>query len=137
MHTVSAVPQRVVMARFDPGEDLLEAIQAAVNEAGIRNGAILSGVGSLTSYHFHVVSSVDLPPENAFVKGEGAFDILTVTGFVIDGRVHAHLTFSDTKIAMGGHLEPGTNILTFAMVVIADTPDTSYTGWDTVGALKR
>jgi predicted DNA-binding protein with PD1-like motif len=75
-----------------------------------------------------------MPPENAFIKGEGPYDILTVTGAILDGRVHAHVTFSDTKIAMGGHLEPGCTVLTFAMITIADvsTPGLEMAKWDHV-----
>jgi predicted DNA-binding protein with PD1-like motif len=124
-----------VLVRLDPGDDLLLGLRRAVAKVGIDNGIILGGVGSLSAYHFHVVSTAELPPENAFVRGEGPFDILTVTGGILDGRVHAHVTFSDTKIAMGGHLEEGCMVLTFAIVSIAPVPDVDLAGWDTVGPL--
>ena len=128
------IPQRIVMVRLDPGQDLLAGIEEAVAQAGITHGAILAGVGSLSTYHFHVVSTPVMPPENAFIKGEGPYDILTVTGAILDGRVHAHVTFSDTEIAMGGHLEPGCTVLTFAMITIADvsTPGLEMAKWDHV-----
>jgi predicted DNA-binding protein with PD1-like motif len=127
-------PQRFLMVRLDPGQDLLAGIVEAVEGAGITHGAILAGVGSLSTYHFHVVSTPVMPPENAFIKGEGPYDILTVTGAILDGRVHAHVTFSDTEIAMGGHLEPGCTVLTFAMITIADfsTPGLEMASWDHV-----
>src|SRR5688500_4679734 len=103
MHAEPARFGRMWSLRFDPGEDLLEGRQRAADESGVRDGAFLGGIGSLTSYHVHVVSSTDLPPENAFIKGEGPFDILAITGLVLGGRVHAHLTFSDAEQAMGGH----------------------------------
>jgi len=136
MFVHEARSDRLLYLRFDPGDDVLLSLRAAVAEHGIRNGAILSGIGSLTTYHFHVVSSVDLPPENAFVQGEGAYDILNVNGFIFDGRVHAHITFSDTEVAMGGHLEEGCRVLTFAILVIADTSTTEgdLSGWDRVGS---
>lgn len=127
---------RIIGVRLDPGEDLLEGIRASVKENGIRTAMILNGVGSLTSYHFHVVSSTELPPENEFVRGEGAFDIINITGMVMDGRVHAHITFSDTEKAMGGHLEEGCNVLTFAILSIAELPEGfDVTNWDTAGKL--
>lgn len=134
MHAEAARFGRMWSLRFDPGEDLLEGLQRAANELGVRDGAFLGGIGSLTSYHVHVVSSTDLPPENAFIKGEGPFDILAITGHVLDGRVHAHLTFSDTEQAMGGHLEPGSHVLTFAIVTLAELLDTDLGRWDRVGA---
>ena len=128
------LPLRFLMVRLDPGQDLLVGIREAVAEAGIKHGAILAGVGSLTSYHFHVVSTPVMPPENAFVKGTGPYDILPVTGAILDGRVHAHITFSDTEIAMGGHLEEGCSVLTFAIITIADlsTPALEMDSWDHV-----
>lgn len=132
MHSHEASINRVVMIRVDPREDLLEALERAVANQGVQNGTFISAAGSLSRYHFHVVSSTDLPPENAFIKGEGPYDILTVTGFVLGGRVHAHITFSDDKVAMGGHLEPGCEVLTFAMVALAETSGVDMTDWDRV-----
>jgi len=128
------IPSRVVMVRLDPGQDLLLGLRQAVEETGIGHGAILAGVGSLSAYHFHVVSTAAMPPENAFVRGEGPFDILTVTGAILDGRVHAHVTFSNTEIAMGGHLEEGCTVLTFAIVTMIDTsaPALEMATWDHV-----
>ena len=134
MHAEPARFGRTWVLRFDPGEDLLEGLQRAATELGVRDGAFLGGIGSLTSYHVHVVSSTDLPPTNAFMKGEGAYDILAITGHVMGGRVHAHLTFSDTEKAMGGHLEPGSHVLTFAIVTLAELLDTDLARWDRVGA---
>lgn len=128
---------RAVLVRLNPGDDLLLGLRRAVAEAGIANGVILGGVGSLSAYQFHVVSTVALPPENAFVRGEGPFDILTVTGGILGGRVHAHVTFSDTKVAMGGHLEEGCTVLTFAIVCVAPVPEVDLAAWDTVGPLEQ
>lgn len=134
MHAEPARFGRTWVLRFDPGEDLLEGLQRAATELGVRDGAFLGGIGSLTSYHVHVVSSTDLPPTNAFMKGEGPFDILAITGHVMGGRVHAHLTFSDTEQAMGGHLEPGSLVLTFAIVTLAELLDADLSRFDRVGA---
>lgn len=127
-------PTRYLLLRLDPGQDLLTDLQRAVTDAGILHGAILAGVGSLSAYHFHVVSTPVMPPENAFIRGDGPFDILTVTGAILDGRVHAHITFSNTEIAMGGHLEPGCTVLTFAMITIVDltAPGLEMASWDHV-----
>ena len=134
MHAEPARIGRTWVLRFDPGEDLLAGLQRAAAELGVRDGVFLSGIGSLTSYHVHVVSSTDLPPTNAFMKGEGPFDILTVSGHVMGGRIHAHLTFSDEEQAMGGHLEPGSHVLTFAIVTLAELLDGDLSRFDRVGA---
>lgn len=135
MHAQTFSASRYIALRLDPGEDVLLSLRAAVREQGIRNAAILSGVGSLDHYHFHVVKTTKMPPGNTFVQGEGPFDILTVTGLVVDREVHAHITFSNTELAMGGHLEEGCRVLTFAVVVMAEALDVDLTGWDKRGAL--
>jgi uncharacterized protein len=135
MRTQSFDASRFVALRLDPGEDVLLSLRAAVKEQRIENAAILSGVGSLDRYHFHVVQTTNMPPGNSFVQGEGPFDILTVTGLVVDGEVHAHVTFSNTELAMGGHLEEGCRVLTFAVVVMAEALDVDLAGWDRSGPL--
>src|SRR5918997_4686299 len=135
MRAQSFVASRFVTLRLDPGEDMLLSLRAAVQERGIRNAAILSGVGSLDRYHFHVVKTTNMPPGNTFVAGEGPFDILAVTGLIVDGKVHAHITFSNFELAMGGHLEEGCRVLTFAVVVMTEALDVDFTGWDRSGSL--
>ena len=123
---------RVILVHVAPGEDLLRELERAVATHGIRNGVFLSGAGSLTRTHVHVVASTELPPENVFVEHVGAVDILVVTGFVLGGRVHAHLTVSDDQRAIGGHMELGCRVLTFAMVALAETPGADLSEWDRV-----
>lgn len=137
MFATSFGVSRYVAIRLDPGEDVLLKLREAVAEQGIRNAAILAGVGSLSTYHYHVVASTNLPPGNVFEAGEGPFDIVNVNGAVIEGRVHAHITFSDTRAAYGGHLEEGCTVLTFAIIVLAEAADLDLAGWDKSGALVR
>jgi predicted DNA-binding protein with PD1-like motif len=109
---------RIVVVRLKNRVDMLEGLREAVAREKIHNAVILSGAGSLVSYHVHVVSNTTLPATEAFFKGEGPFDLLTTTGYVIDGRVHAHIAFSNTEKTLGGHLEPGTRVFTFAIITL-------------------
>ncbi len=118
VHTASSRFSRVVVVRLKYDTDLLEGLKTAVAQEKIKNAVILSGIGSLTSYHVHVVSNTVLPPTNGFFKGVGPYDLLTTTGYIIAGRVHAHITFSDTEKTLGGHLEPGTKVFTFAILTL-------------------
>ncbi len=136
MHTQSFGASRFIALRLDPGDDLLLSLRSAVKENGIQNAAILSGVGSLDRYHYHVVETTNMPPGNIFVQGEGPFDILTVTGLVVNGEVHAHVAFSNTEQAFGGHIEEGCRVLTFAVIVLAEALDVDFTRWDKRGPLE-
>src|SRR5438876_8404952 len=135
MLTQSADLRRLIAARLNPGDDLLRSLTDVIQQNNIRSGVILNGIGSLSRYHVHVVKTTQLPPGDTFFEGDGPFDILNVTGFILDGRVHAHLTFSNTERAMGGHLEEGCRVLTFAVVTLAETPGVSLGDWDRVGPL--
>jgi len=131
IQTVDSNFTKIVVIRLRNGVDLLDGLKKAVAEKGIRNAAILSGVGSLTSYSIHVVDNTTFPPKEAFPKTEGPQDLVNVNGYVMDGRVHAHITFSDQKAALGGHLEPGTRIFTFAVITLGVLDDkTSLAGFD-------
>jgi predicted DNA-binding protein with PD1-like motif len=131
----SAACARMVAIRLNSGDDILISLREAVKQTSIQNGLIVSGIGSIKRYHYHVVETTNLPPGDTYLKGEGAFDILTLTGAIMDGRVHAHITFSDTEKAQGGHLEEGSEILTFGLIVLADAPELDLTDWDRMGQL--
>jgi hypothetical protein len=118
VHTVSSGFTRVVVVRLKRGTDLLDGLKKAVEQEKIRNAAILSGVGSLTSYHVHAVDNTTFPARNVYYKAEGPQDLLNVNGCVIDGRIHAHIIFSDDEKGLGGHLEPGTTVFTFAIITL-------------------
>jgi predicted DNA-binding protein with PD1-like motif len=79
---------QVLVIRLKQGEDLLKGLQNAVAQAGVKNGVFMGAFGSLTSYHVHVVNNTTFPPKNIYMKGKGPYDILSVTGAVIDGRLH-------------------------------------------------
>jgi len=75
------------------------------------------------------VSNRSFPAKNVFVKDPTApADVLGMSGYVLGGRVHAHITLAQPDKAFGGHLEPGTNVFTFVVVtvgVLADDLDLS------------
>jgi predicted DNA-binding protein with PD1-like motif len=111
--------ERVVVLRFKYQADLLGGMEKMVKEQNIRNAVILTGAGSLTSYHFHLVSNRTFPSKNILVRNPAApADLVSMNGYIIDGRIHAHMTLTDEGKAFGGHLEPGTSVFTFAIVTI-------------------
>ena len=110
---------RVLVLRFKYQTDLLAGLERMVKEQKIRNAVILSGIGSVKSYHYHTVSNGAFPSKNIFVTNSDApADITSMNGYVIDGRIHAHITLADPDRAFGGHLEAGTAVFTFAVVTV-------------------
>ena len=129
VYAISGQFQRVLVLRFKYQADLLAGLERMVKEQKIRNGVILAGAGSLRGYHYHSVSNRTFPSKNIYVKDPTApSDIASMNGYIIDGRIHAHLTMTDEDKAFGGHLEAGTTVFTFAVVtvgVFADGVDLS------------
>jgi predicted DNA-binding protein with PD1-like motif len=115
---------RVVVVRCKHRSYLLEGLEEIVKAQNIYNAVVLSGIGSVRGYHFHVVGNRTFPTENIFVKDTTApADIAGMSGYVIDGRIHAHIMFANAEKAFGGHLEPGTEVYTFAIVTLGILKD--------------
>lgn len=116
---ISTEFERVVVFRFKYQTDLLAGIQELIEKEGIRNAVILSGIGSVRNYQVHSVSNREFPSKNVFIEDKSApADIISVNGYVLDGRLHPHIALSDGNQAFGGHLEPGTNVFTFAILTL-------------------
>ena len=124
VYALNAGLQRIVVLRFKFGADLLAGLQRAVKEQNIRNAVILSGFGSVRNYQVHQVGNRDIPPKDVLVKNPSApADIIAMSGMVAGGRVHPHITMANPDKAFGGHLEPGTNVFTFAVVTLGVLDD--------------
>lgn len=121
---------KVHAVRLQSGEDLLLGLREFVTKTGITFGVIVNGIGSASQYRVHAVKTVNMPPGDEIFGNAGPYDILNVNGCIIDGRVHAHVTLSDTAHAIGGHLEEGTRVLTMAIVTVAETPGAAISEWD-------
>ena len=117
--------------RLNSGDDVLESIRNAAAKQGVKNAIILAGTGSTVNYHYHIVTSVTFPPENVSVKGEGSSDVCNVNGLIINGRVHAHITHSNTEGTHGGHLEEGVKVNTFMAITFAEI-DLDLDKWDSL-----
>ena len=118
-YAIESAFERVVVLRFKFDVDLLDGIERQVKALGIRNAVILSAIGSVRGYHVHSVSNRTFPSKNVFVKDPTApADIVSMNGYVIGGRVHAHIVLADPDRAFGGHLERETRVFTFAVVTL-------------------
>ena len=115
--------ERIEIVRLRSGVDLLEGLKEAVSSRKIKNGVILAGIGAVTDYHYHVVTSKNLPPDEEYPKASVPMDLISVQGYILNGRVHAHIALSDANSVVGGHLESGTKALTFFIITIGVLPD--------------
>jgi len=110
---------RIVVLRFKFKANLLAGMEKMVAEQHIKNGVILSAVGSVRGYEVHAVSNRDFPSHDTYTKDPTQpADIVSMNGYVIDGHLHPHLTLATPTKVIAGHLEPGTEVFTFAIVTI-------------------
>jgi predicted DNA-binding protein with PD1-like motif len=124
VYAITGQFDRVVTLRFKFGTDLLAGLQKIVAEQKIKNAVILAGGGSVRGYQLHQVSNRDFPSKNIFVKNPTSpADIISVNGYIVNGKVHCHITLAQPDGAIGGHLEPGTEAFTFAVITIGVMKD--------------
>lgn len=122
---------RVVVLRFKYKTDLLAGLERMIKQEHIQNAVILSGFGSVRGYEIHQVSNRSMPSQDTFVKNpEQPADIVSVNGAVINGRIHAHISVATPDHMMAGHLEPGTEVFTFAVVSIGVMNDANLSRID-------
>jgi predicted DNA-binding protein with PD1-like motif len=121
---VSGHLERIVVLRFKFGTDLLAGLQKMVAQEKIKNAVILSAFGSVRGYQVHMVLNRDMPEKLLFVKNPTASaDIIGMSGMVMNGRIHPHITLANGDKAFGGHLEPETTVFTFAVVTLGVLDD--------------
>lgn len=110
---------RIVILRFKYKTDLLAGLKKMVKEQKIQNGVILAALGSVRGYQIHQVGNRAFPTKDVFEKNPTQpADLVSMNGYVIDGRIHAHMTLATPDRTIAGHLEPGTQVFTFAIVTI-------------------
>jgi predicted DNA-binding protein with PD1-like motif len=123
-YAVTSQFEKVMIFRFKYQTDLLAGMQAMVKQNHIQNAVILSGAGSVISYQVHQVDNHEFPSKNMYEQDANApADMISMNGFVLNGKVHAHMTLANPEKAFGGHLEPGTRVFTFAIVAVGVLPD--------------
>lgn len=117
---------KIVVVRLKNGANLLGGIRKVVQEQHIQNGVILSAIGSLRSYEVHQVSNRDLPTQDTFEKNPTQpADLVSMNGYVINGRVHAHMTLAMPGRVVAGHVEESNQVYTYAIVTIGVMSDTN------------
>ncbi|HKO19452.1 MAG TPA: PPC domain-containing DNA-binding protein [Acidobacteriaceae bacterium] len=110
---------RIVVIRLKNRTNLLEGMKKVVAEQHIQNGVILSAIGSLRGYEVHSVSNRDLPTQDTIVKNPTQpVDLVSMNGYVINGRIHAHMTLATPDKVIAGHVEEGNDVFTYAIVTI-------------------
>lgn len=115
--------------RLNPGEDLRNAIEAAVRGANCRAAFVLSGIGSLSNAGLRFAGAEQ--PRRL----TGDMEILSLSGTVAFNGTgegarsssHLHMALSTASgEVFGGHVAPGCTVRTTAEVLLALLPEWEF-----------
>jgi predicted DNA-binding protein with PD1-like motif len=119
---------KIYALRLDQGDFVLESIKKLISAEKIRNGVVVSGIGTLDMCTMHMVATTGYPIVEYFDRHEGkALELVVIQGIIADGVPHLHMVVSDQKQAYAGHLEEGCRILYLGEIVIQELPDFNLT----------
>jgi uncharacterized protein len=114
----------VIVIGIAPGEMLLETIEAGIKEHDVRNGAVVSGIGTLKVAVMHHIQHDRFPPEDRFFTIEKPLEVSSINGIVANGKAHLHMTVGyRDEWSVAGHLEPGSEVLYLAEVTLLKFSD--------------
>jgi predicted DNA-binding protein with PD1-like motif len=109
----------LVIIGFEPGEMLLESLKEAIESHGVRNGAVVSGIGTLKTCRMHYVEHTGFPPQDRIMTLNKPLELLSVSGLIADSEPHLHIVVSCGQDEVyGGHLEEGSEVLYLAEIAI-------------------
>lgn len=113
---------RILVLRMKFKTDLLTEMEKQVKAQNIKNAVFLSGIGSVRGYRVHNVAGRDYPVPDMYVNAPNTpADLIGMNGYIVNGNIHAHIIMAlgDNKATtVSGHLEKGTEVLTFAIVTL-------------------
>ena len=122
--------KRVIAVRLHPGDDVLLSLEQLCREKNLKNGLILSAIGSLDGAAFY--NPVELPHKKAGygysdpICMDGPIELLSLSGMIChddQGKIllHVHYCLADKDgNGFGGHVIEGNEVLLTTDVVIAE-----------------
>ncbi len=112
---------RTFLLRLDQGDDILESINNLIQKENIKNGVVVSAIGTVDKCVLHMVTTTGYPPKEHFEKWDNKpLEISSIHGIIADGKPHLHAVVSDSKKAYSGHLEKGCRVLYLTEIVIME-----------------
>ena len=120
MESATLSISRVHILRLDPGEDVLCAVKDFLAKTGIQQAIVIGGYGTLAAHCLHWVTHNRIPSEHVIGRSEGGIEILGMSGLVVDGEPHIHVTLATQEGAYGGHMEEGCQAYVLCEIFVAE-----------------
>lgn len=128
MHTFTTADYgRTVIIHLGRGELILESIESELKRLDIKNGILLSAIGSLRKACLHVITNTEDLSVNKYITVEKPIELGCAQGLIIDGEPHFHLTISEPEHMYAGHLEPGCEVQYLAEFAILELKSLNIT----------
>ena len=104
-----------------PGDLLLESVERFIKEHDIQDGAVLTGIGSLSECTFRFPEKAESPPTILSASYQGPLEMTGMQGIIADGEAHQHMSVAEHghERTIGGHLWQGCKVLYLAEITIA------------------
>lgn len=130
MKSAAGTLKQIYAIRLEPGEDVMQSLQAFCEEHHIGNGAILTGVGSLRGCSYFDPTEVPDKP-GYYVYGDPIelpcpIELISLNGIICteeDGKpsLHIHAAFADPEgREFGGHFNTGNLVLSTVELIIGE-----------------
>ena len=120
MESATLNVSRMHILRIDPGEDVLDAVKDFLEKTGVQQAIVVGGYGTLAAHSLHWVTHNRIPTENVIGRAEGGIEILGMSGLVVGGQPHIHVTLATPQGAYGGHMEEGCRAYVICEIFFAE-----------------
>ncbi len=111
---------RTIIMHLTKGEDVLASVQTEIDRLGLKNGILVSAIGSLRCAKLHAITTLEDLPTNDYYGCSGPIELGSAQGLIINGEPHFHLTVSDSEKTYTGHMEPGCEVQYLAELAILE-----------------
>lgn len=115
---------RIHILHLRNGEDVLEEFLKFLQREKIKNGVVISGIGTLCACSFHGVVKGSLPAVDHFYKMENvSAEVSGMSGIIAEGQPHLHMVvtiFDENFKTYAAHIEPGCKVLCLAEIAVLE-----------------
>ncbi len=112
---------RIFVLRLDPDDFILESINDMIKKENIKDGVVISAIGTFSDCTLHMVTTTGFPPVEHFEEWKDKpLELASLQGIIADGMPHLHTVISDKEKAYAGHLEEKCRVLYLAEIVIIE-----------------
>lgn len=113
-----AIGREILAIRLDAGDDVADAVQAAVSAGGIESGVFLSGSGTLEQIRLELPANMAWPATPFLAEKSGPAQIVGASGAVVAGNSELTLVTAKRGEVFAGRVLSGNRVAHTAEVMV-------------------